>query len=180
MVPGLYYNGPGPYNTILVPNTTKIVRSIKMVREMSRARRPDGAQLSSSTRQNDARCPRTADRRARAYASEIPLTFLLGFRREFRRRRRYTARGRARRSQVHSSTNLHLALEFQVQPWRTRRRAAALTSRGNPSRGFSGDLGVSTCASTPPERVLLDLSQHLSTSLRTSRPTAVPIAHETR
>ena len=55
-------------------------------------------------------------------------------------------------------------LEFQVQPWRTRRRAAALTSRGNPSRGFSGDLGVSTCASTPPERVLLDLSQHLSTS----------------
>ena len=65
---------------------------------MSRARRQDGAQLSSSTRQNDARCPRTADQRARAYASETPLTFLLRFQRAFRRRRRSTARGRAHRS----------------------------------------------------------------------------------
>lgn len=89
-------------------------RAVDRARRTARARR-------RMRRRDDARCPRTADQRARAYASETPLTFLLRFRRAFRRRRRYAARGRAHRSQVHSSTNLHLAREFQVQAHARRR-----------------------------------------------------------
>ena len=69
-----------------------------MVREMSRTHRPDGTQPSSSTRKNDVWCLKTADQRARAYPFETPLTFLLRFRRAFRRRGRSTARGRTHRS----------------------------------------------------------------------------------